>query len=163
MRKSSLPFILILVFLTAAAFSQTLQWTKEAHKLGNSLKTLDTLLSLHPFPAEVPGMEMAITNKTQQMMGDLAALDAALQAELPSLSPSERQEALGTLADLLMQAADVGNRLVVREFDALTLDLVTSYNTVRTTYYSLAQQYSVVTKRLPIGTEVNNRGGWIPS
>jgi len=155
-------FIPILILLTAAAFSQTPQWSREAGKLGNSLKTLDTLLSINPFPAEVPGMTTAITNKTQQMMDDMAALDAALQSDMPALSPVERQEALGTLAELMMQTADAGNGLAVREFDALTLDLVASYNTVRSSYYSLAQQYTLSTSSLPIGTQVGARGSWIP-
>jgi HPt (histidine-containing phosphotransfer) domain-containing protein len=163
MHKLRFSFLILVVFLTgAAAFSQTPQWSKEAHKLQNNLKTLNTLASINLFPAEVPGMETAITNKTQQMMDDLAALQTALQTEMPSLDAAERQEALGTLSDLLMQTADIGNMLAVREFGALTMDLVTSYNAVRTSYYSLAQQYSMTTRRLPIGTQMDARGSWIP-
>jgi len=163
MHKIRFSFILVLVFLTgAAAFSQTQQWSKEAQKLANSLRTLDTLLSVNPFPGDVPGLETAITNKTGQMMDNLAALQAALESEMPTLNAADRQEALGTLSDLLMQTADIGNMLAVREFGSLTMDLVTSYNAVRTSYYSLAQQYSMTTRRLPIGTQVDARGTWIP-
>jgi acyl-CoA reductase-like NAD-dependent aldehyde dehydrogenase len=162
MHRVRFPFVVVVFLIGGLAFSQTPQWSREAQKLQHSLQTLNTLLSVNPFPGDVPGLETAITNKTEQMMDNLAALQAALQAEMSSLSAADRQEALGTLGDLLMQAADVGNMLAVRGFDTLTLNLVTVYNTTRIAYFSLAEQFNLTSKRIPIGTQVNDGGGWIP-
>jgi acyl-CoA reductase-like NAD-dependent aldehyde dehydrogenase len=162
MNRFRVSFLIVVLLAGALLFSQTPQWSKEAQKLANSLKTLNTLVSINPFPGDVPGLNTAIVNKTGMVMDDLGALSTALQNEVASLSAEERQEALNTLAELMAQTADEGNRLAVREFDTLTLDLVSNYNTVRATYYSLAQQYVLVTQQLPIGTQLNNRGSWIP-
>jgi hypothetical protein len=110
----------------------------------------------------VPGLNTAIVNKTGMVMDDLGALNTALQAEIPSLSASERQEALNTLAELMAQTADVGNMLYVRAFAQLSSDLVTSYNAVRSSYYAQAAQYNLSTQQLPLGVQRGDGGGWIP-
>jgi acyl-CoA reductase-like NAD-dependent aldehyde dehydrogenase len=153
----------LLVFLAGSLLmAQTPQWSKEAQKLQNSIRTLDTLLSVNPFPGEVPGLETAIGNKAGQMMDDLAAVQSALEAAMASLSADERQEALNAWAELMAQAADVGNSLSVRGFGSLTLDLVAAYNAARTSYFGLADTYTLATKPLPIGTQLQDRGSWIP-
>ena len=154
-------FILILCAGTLL-FSQTPQWSKEAHKLQNSIRTLDTLLSVNPFPDEVPGLETAIGNKAGQVMADLATLQSAMEAEMASLSAGERQEALDAWAELMAQVADAGNRLYVRGFSTLSYDLAGTYTTVRASYFSLADTYTLTTKQLPIGTQVQDGGHWVP-
>lgn len=154
---------LLLVLLSGALlFPQSTQWEREGQKLQSTIRTLDTLVSVNPFPDDVPGLEVAITNKTGQMMGDLGELKAAVETEMPLLGAEERQEALTATATLMIQVADLGNRLYIRGFNALTLDLVDAYAVVRTSYFSLAVQYSLVTKGLPIGTRLQDGGGWIP-
>lgn len=156
--------VAVFLFLLAGSMlmAQTPQWSKEAQKLQNSIRTLDALLSVHPFPGEVPGLETAIGNKAGQVMDDLAALQGALEVEMAALDAEERQEALNDWADLMAQAADVGNRLSVRGFGSLTLDLVVAYNGARTSYLSLADTYTLATKPLPIGAQLQDRGSWIP-
>jgi hypothetical protein len=162
MNRIRISFLVAVLFAGALVFSQTPQWSKEAQKLQNSIRTLNTLIGINPFPEDVPGLNTAITNKTEQMMSDLTALDGALQSEMASLSSSERQEAETAYAGLMVQIADGGEMLALRSFDELTLDLVDTYNVSYSSYYSLASQYSLSTKGLPIGTTINERGGWIP-
>ena len=162
MNRFKIGVLLLVLFSGALLFPQSAQWEREALKLQNTIRTLGTLISVNPFPGEVPGLETAITNKTGQMMGDMDALNDALEAEMPSLSADERQEALTTTATLMMQVADLRNHLYIRGFSALTLGLVDAYTIVRASYYSLAAQYSLITKLLPIGTRLQDGGGWIP-
>lgn len=153
---------LLILFAGTLLFSQTPQWSKEAQKLQNSIHALDTLLSVNPFPDDVPGLDTAITNKTGQLMADLAALKSALETEMATLTPAERQEALDVWAELMIQIADLDSQLYVRGFDVLTLDLVDSYNAARTSYFSLIETYSLTFKRLPIGTRLQDGGGMVP-
>ena len=162
MNRFRVSFLIAVLLAGALLFSQTPQWSKEAQKLANSLKTLNTLVSINPFPGDVPGLNTAIVNKTGQVMEDLGALSTALQNEVASLSADERQEALGTLAELMAQTADVGNMLYVRSFAQLTMDLVGVYNAGRASYYSLVEQYSLVPRQLPHGVILADGGGWIP-
>ena len=162
MRSFKITAFTLILFTGALLFSQTPQWSKEAQKLQNSIRTLDTLLSVNPFPDEVPGLQTAITNKAGQVMADLADLQSALEAEMASLSAAERQEALDACAALMSQVADVGERLYLRGFDTLSLDLVDTYTLARTSYFSLATIYNLITKRLPIGTRLQDGGSWVP-
>jgi hypothetical protein len=154
------PALVAMLLVAATLLCDTPQWTKDAKKVESSLKTLDTLLSVNPFPNDVPGLQVAITNKTEQLIADLDALNATLQSDLASLPAGERQEALATLAQLLVQVADEGQRLNNRFLDALTVDLVTHYITACTSYYALSNQYSFATNQLPIGVILHDRGGW---
>jgi acyl-CoA reductase-like NAD-dependent aldehyde dehydrogenase len=162
MHRSKVTAFILFLLAGALLFSQTPQWSKEAQKLGNSIRTLDTLLSVNPFPDEVPGLETAIGNKAGQVMADLAALQSAMESEMASLSGTERQEALDAWASLMAQTADVGNRLYIRGFATLSHDLVDTYSTARAAYFTLADSYTLITKRLPIGTHLQDGGGWIP-
>lgn len=162
MNRFKISFLVTVLFISAVLVSDATLWDQKAQKLQNSIRTLNTLLSINPFPDDVPGLNIAITNKTEQMMSDLTALDITLQNELASLAADERQTAVTSYAGLLMQIADVGEMLALRSFSQLTLYLVNTYNISYTTYFSLAVQYNLVTKRLPIGVTFNDGGGWIP-
>jgi hypothetical protein len=162
MNRFKISFFVTVLFISAVLVSDATLWDQKAQKLQNGIRTLNTLLSINPFPDDVPGLNIAITNKTEQMMSDLTALDITLQNELASLSAGDKQEALSTYAALLMLVADVGEMLALRSFGQLTLTLVNTYNVSYNTYFSIAGQYNLTTQKLPIGVTFDDGGGWIP-
>jgi hypothetical protein len=159
MRLSKVLFLSVLLFVFPL-FGDSTNWGRDALKLQHSVNTLNTLMGVNPFPDEAPGMVTAIGQKTDQLIGDLAALNASLANELPDMSADERSDALHSCAALLVQIADAGQMLADRSLTAIVSALGTAYNVSYYSYNSLSGQYGLAVKSIPIYVVVGERGGW---
>jgi hypothetical protein len=156
MKQKLLLFIATLA-LCSAAWAQAPQWERDANKLTHTIATLNTLLDVNPFIDDVPGLETAIGNKVSKVIEDLDALKSTIETEIGSLSSDEKSDALATLAQLLLKIADAGERLNIRALYSLSLTLGTNYNYSYYAYYTLANQYSIGSRILPIGVILADR------
>jgi len=159
MRISKVLFLSVLLSVFSL-FGDSTKWGRDALKLQHSVNTLNTLMGVNPFPDEAPGMVTAIGQKTDQLIADLAALNASLADELPLLGADERSEALSSYAALLMQIADAGQMLANRSLTAIVSELGTAYGASYCAYSSFSGQYGLAIKTIPIYINVNGRGGW---
>ena len=159
MRLSKVLFLSVLLSVFSL-FGDSTKWGRDALKLQHSVNTINTLMGVNPFPDEAPGMVTAIGQKTDQLIADLAALNASLANELPLLGADERSEALNSYAALLVQIADAGQMLGNRSLTSNVSGLGTAYGASYYAYTSLSGQYGVAIKAIPIYVVVGDRGSW---
>jgi len=139
-------------------FGENTQWSKDAIQLGNSLKALRALLDIDPFPENVPGLVVAISNKTEQVAGNLEDLELSLENELSSLDANDQQAALDAFAGLLVQVADVGEILANRGMEVEKGWIATSYMVSYISYQDFVGTFDRDGQIIPI--YLTERGGW---
>jgi hypothetical protein len=158
--KQRFFFALILVLLCMPGRADNPQWQQDAETVGESLQTLEPLLGPKGFISNISGLDIIVANKVDEVIDNLNTFAATLQSEMGALDAEAQADALDTFAQLLLEAADDGERLNNRELYNVSLTLATHYNVSYAVYNQLASQYNLSGYILPIGIILADRGGW---
>ena len=153
--RTLVPLLFAFALFQPLLLADSLTWDNNLAKAEQSLQTLSTLLDVAPFPEEVPGLTVAIANKTEQAVQYLNALRYSLEQELSLLSTDEQEAAMNAYSEVLVVAADLSDRLGTRYLDASWALLGTTYNDHYTAYYALCTSFDLPSRVLP-----EARAGW---
>ena len=133
--KRYLALFMQLLLLSAALNAETSKWSGKAVQLQQSIETLKTLTQAYASQETIPGLLVAITQKTVQTTDNLQKLELILIAELQELDTEERQLALDTTAELMLMVADAGELLANRGLEG-------SKNTIARVYITSYDNYT---------------------